>query len=101
MPISAVYDFPATARTRLVSKTEWVQLRKVTLGDKVKAFGVDGKPLGSKGVLNALAKPTGVAVFLRSYANDPFTPPSFYRDLFREGTLILVADAEVLHNQKP
>jgi hypothetical protein len=81
--------------------TEWVKLRKVTLGDKVQAFGVDGKPVGAKAVLKALAKPKGVAVFMRSYANDPLTPPLFYRDLFREGTLILVVHPEDLYNPKP
>lgn len=81
--------------------TEWVPLRKVTLGETVQAFGVDGKPVGPKAVLKALAKPKGVGVFMRSYANDPLTPPAFYRELFREGTLLLVANARDLYNPKP
>jgi hypothetical protein len=81
--------------------TEWVPLRKVTLGDTVQAFRIDGKPAEPTAVLKALAKPKGVAVFLRSHANDPVTPPSFYRDLFREGTLLLVAKAEDLYYSKP
>jgi hypothetical protein len=81
--------------------TEWAPLRKVTLGDTVQAFGVDGKPVEPKAVLKALAKPKGVGVFMRSYANDPLTPPAFYRDLFREGTLLLVVKPEDLYNPKP
>jgi hypothetical protein len=81
--------------------TEWVDLRKVTLGEKVHAFGVDGKPLEKKAVLKTLAKPRGVAVFMRSYENDPQTPPAFYRALLREGTTILVVRPEDLYNPKP
>jgi hypothetical protein len=81
--------------------TEWVKLRKVTLGDTVQAFGVDGEPVGPKAVLKALAEPKGVVVFMRSYANDPLTPAAFYRTLIREGTIILVVRAEDLYNPKP
>lgn len=81
--------------------TEWVPLRKVTLGDTVQAFAIDGKPVQPKAVLKALAKAKGVGVFMRSYANDPLTPPAFYRDLFREGTLLLVVKPEDLYNPKP
>ncbi len=81
--------------------TEWVPLKKVTLGDTVQAFGVDGKPVEPKAVLKALAKPKGVGVFMRNFANDPLTPPAFYRDLFREGTLLLVVKPEDLYNPKP
>lgn len=81
--------------------TEWVPLRKVTVGDTVQAFTVDGKPVEPKAVLKALAKAKGVGVFMRSYANDLLTPPAFYRDLFREGTLLLVVKPEDLYNPKP
>jgi hypothetical protein len=82
-------------------KTEWVPLRKVTLGETVQAFAVDGKPVEPKAVLKVLAKPKGVGVFMRNYANDPVTPPAFYRDLFREGSLLLVANPGDLYNPKP
>jgi hypothetical protein len=79
----------------------WVNLRPVTLGDTVHAFGVDGKRVEPKAVLKALAEPKGVAVFLRSYPTDPVTPPKFYRAMIREGTILLVANAEDLYNPKP
>jgi hypothetical protein len=81
--------------------TEWIPLRPVTLGETVQAFRVDGEPVGPKAVLKALAKPRGVAVFMRSYSNDPLTPPAFYRALFRDGTLILTANPADLYNEKP
>jgi hypothetical protein len=79
----------------------WVNLRKVTLGEKVQAFGVDGERVGPKAVLKALAERKGVAVFIRSYPDDPQTPPAFYRSLLREGTILLVVNAEDLYNPKP
>ena len=79
----------------------WVNLRLVTLGETVHAFGVDGKSLEAKAVLKALAKPKGAAVFVRSYPNDPTTPPEFYRALIRDGTVLLVVNAEDLYNPKP
>jgi hypothetical protein len=82
-------------------KTEWVPLRPVTLGETAQAFGVDGKPLGPKAVVQALAKPRGVVVFLRSYANDPLTIAPFYRDLVRDGTLILTVNPADLYNPPP
>lgn len=81
--------------------TEWVPLRKVTLGETVHVFGTDGKPVAPQAVLKALAKPKGVAIFQRSYDNDPQVPHAFYRDLLREGTLILVARHDDLFNPKP
>ncbi len=78
-----------------------VPLRTVTLGQTVQVFGVDGQAVEPKAVLRALAKPKGVAVFLRNYANDPLTPPPFYRELFREGTLLLTASPWDLYNPKP
>jgi hypothetical protein len=82
-------------------ETEWVPLNKLTLGETVKAFGVDGKPIEPKKLVQALAKPKGVVVFLRSYANDPLVPPAFYRELLREATVILVAAPDQLYNPPP
>jgi hypothetical protein len=78
----------------------WVDLRPVTLGDTVQAFGVDGEPAGPKAVLKALAKPKGVAVVFGS-ARDPLTLAPFYRELLREGTIILVVKAEDIYHAKP
>lgn len=82
-------------------ETVWVPLKKVTLGETVQAFGVDGQPVTPKAVLKALSKPNGVGVFLRSHANDPEKPPAFYRRLFAEGTLLLVAKPDDLYNPMP
>jgi hypothetical protein len=82
-------------------ETEWVPLRMVTLGETVEAYGIDGKRLESKAVLKALAKPQGVAVFMRNYANDPPNPAPFYAALFREGTILLVANPADLYNPEP
>ena len=81
--------------------TEWVNLRKVTLGKTVQAFGVDGLQKKPKAVLEALAKPKGVAVFIRNYASDPLTPAPFYRAMLREGTIILVVNSEDIYNAAP
>ena len=80
---------------------EWVNMRKGMLGETVQAFKVDGRPVGPKALLKALAEPRGVAVFMRSYTNDPRTPPPFYRALLRKGTILLVARAEDLYHPKP
>jgi len=79
----------------------WVELRPVTLGEKVQAFGVDGKRKESKDVLKALAEPKGVAVFMRSDTADKNAPPEFYRAMLREDTILLVVNAEDLYNPKP
>ena len=81
---------PTDPKGKPAEGSVWVELRKVTLGKAVQAFGVDGERVGPKVVLNALAEPKGVAVFIRSNVKDPEVPPAFHRSLFREGTIILV-----------
>jgi hypothetical protein len=81
--------------------TEWVNLNKVTLGETVQAFGVDGERVEPKAVLKALAEPKGVAVFIGRDPKDPQAPPTFYRSLLREGTIILVVRGGDIHNPKP
>ena len=81
--------------------TEWVNLNKVTLGETVQAFGVDGERVGAKAVLKALAEPKGVAVFIGRDPKDPQAPPAFYRSLLREGTIILVVRGGDIYNPKP
>lgn len=92
---------PTDRRQPFVLELEWVNLRKVTLGETVQAFGVDGKPLDAKAVLKALAEPTGVAVFLRTYTTDPTTPAAYYRAMLREGTVLLMVRGEDLYYPKP
>jgi hypothetical protein len=59
------------------------------------------KPLEPKALLKALSQPRGVAVFVRSYTNDPPTPAPFYRSLFRSDAILLVIKAEDIFNPKP
>ena len=92
---------PVDPGEKPVEGSIWVEFRPVTLGEKVQAFGVDGKPLEAKAVVKALGQPKGVAVFLRSNTADPKTPPEFYRAMFREGTILLVVNAEDIFNPKP
>jgi hypothetical protein len=82
-------------------ETEWVPLRPVILGESVRAFTVKGEPLDARSVLKELAKPKGAAIFLRSYQNDPLVPAPFYREMFRDGTVLLVAMHEDLYNPPP
>lgn len=79
----------------------WRELRPVTLGETVQAFGVDGEPLAADVVLEALENPTGVAVFERIYPFDASEPPEFYRMLLREGTVILVVDGADIRELAP
>jgi hypothetical protein len=92
---------PTDPKGKPAEGSVWVELRKVTLGKAVQAFGVDGERVGPKVVLNALAEPKGVAVFIRSNVKDPEVPPAFYRSLFREGTVILVVRSQDIYNPKP
>jgi hypothetical protein len=92
---------PTDPKDKPAEGSVWVELRKVTLGATVQAFGVDGKRVGPKVVLKALAEPKGVAVFIGSNAKDPEAPPTFYRSLFREGTIILVVRGQHIYNPKP
>ena len=92
---------PTDPKEKPAEGSVWVDLRKVTLGETVQAFGVDGERLGAKVVLKALAEPRGVPVFIRSNVKDPEAPPAFYRSLFREGTVILVVRSQDIYNPKP
>jgi hypothetical protein len=79
---------------------KWQNLRKVTLGQTVHAFGVDGKRLEPKAVLKALTEPKGVAVFVRYYR--PLADPDpFYLAMLREGTIVLVVDGGDVFDLKP
>jgi hypothetical protein len=71
---------------------KWDYMRKVTLGDGIRAYEVNGKRIAPDAVLTALAEPKGVAVFVR-YGRTLIDPDPFYLALLREGAIVLVADA--------
>jgi hypothetical protein len=74
---------------------KWEYKRKVTLGQGIRAFGVNGKPVEPESVLKALTEPKGVAVFVRYY-RPLIDPDPFYLALLREGTIVLVVAAEAI-----
>jgi len=80
---------------------KWSDLPKVTLGKTVQAFRVDGKLAEPDAVLQALAKPKGVAVFIRTKESDPTKPDSFYLALLRADTVVLVVNHKDLYPQEP
>ena len=76
----------------------WVNRQKEILGQTVHAYRVasdiadlpDYLLLQPDAVLKALAKPAGVAVYVRTKDSDPARPDAFYLALLREGTIVLV-----------
>jgi hypothetical protein len=88
-------EYKTPRRPIIAEAMRWENLRKVTLGHSVQAFGVNGKPLEPKFVLKALAERRGVAVFVRNNVRDRpkdlTEPHAFYLGLLRAGTIVLVA----------
>jgi hypothetical protein len=76
----------------------WLEMRKLTLGKTVQAYHTNGKPADAEDVLKALAKPKGVAVFVRAKAAKP---EPFYLGLLREDTLALVVESKDLYPLEP
>jgi hypothetical protein len=92
------YDVPRKPVSAQAMK--WHDLKKVTLGKTVSAFGVDGKRVESKAVLEALRQPKGVAVFVRFY--EPLLDPDpFYLAMLREGTIVFVVAADAILDPIP
>ena len=92
------YEVPRKAVSAEAMK--WHNLKKVTLGKSVRAFGVDGKRVESKAVLKALQQPKGVAVFVRFY--EPLLDPDpFYLAMLREGTIVFVVAADAILDPIP
>jgi hypothetical protein len=79
----------------------WSNIPKVTLGKTLHVCHVDGKPAAPSAVLKALAKPKGVAVFVRTKGSDPIRPDPFYLALLRADTLILVVNAKDIYPEVP
>ena len=77
---------------------KWSNLEKVILGKTVRAFRVNGKLAEPNYVLKALAKPRGVAVFVRTEGRE--APDPFYLAMFREDTLVLVVDFAAINPVK-
>ncbi len=92
------YEVPRKAVSAEAMK--WHNLGTVILGKSIRAFGVDGKHVGSKVVLEALREPKGVAVFVRFY--EPLLDPDpFYLSLLREGTVVFVVAADAIFDPVP
>jgi len=79
-----------------IEKRNWSSLTTGTLGKEIRAYRPDGKPAAPKEVLNALAKPCGVAYFLGSDKRKPVQPDPFYLGLLREGSIGLAFDRPAL-----
>ena len=77
---------------------KWSNLEKVILGKTVRVFRANGKLAEPTYVLKALAKPRGVAVFVRTEGLE--APDPFYLALFREDTPVLVVDHAALNPVK-
>jgi hypothetical protein len=74
--------------------------RKMTLGKNVIAYRADGKVMEAEAVLKALAKPKGVAVFVRADVSKS-KPEAFYLGLLREDTIALVAEEKDIFPTEP
>jgi hypothetical protein len=74
--------------------------RKMTLGKNVIAYRADGKVMEADAVLKALAKPKGVAVFVRTDVSKA-KPEAFYLGLLREDTIALVAEEKDIYPTEP
>ncbi|HLW65569.1 MAG TPA: hypothetical protein VKS79_09645 [Gemmataceae bacterium] len=74
--------------------------RKLTLGKNVVAYRADGKVMEADALLKALAKPKGVAVFVRADVSKS-KPEAFYLGLLREDTLVLVAEHKDIYPTEP
>jgi hypothetical protein len=75
-----------------IEKRHWLALTTGTLGKDIRAYRPDGKPAAPKAVLNALAKPSGVAYFLGYDRSKPLQPDPFYLSILKEGSIALAFD---------
>ena len=92
---------PMDPKDKPAEGSVWVELRKVTLGKTVQALRINGERAEPKTVLKALAKPKGVAVFVRTKENDPRRPDPFYLALLRDDTLVLVVNEKDIYRERP
>lgn len=75
-----------------IEKRNWSRLTTGTLGKDIRAYRPDGKPAAPKEVLNALAKPRGVAYFLGYDRRKPVQPDPFFLGILKEGSIALAFD---------
>jgi hypothetical protein len=101
--IIEVFELRETMRMKMpkggdvfIEKRNWLWLTTGTLGKEIRAYRPDGKPAAPKEVLNALAKPRGVAYFLGYDKRKPVQPDPFYLGLLREGSIGLAFDRPAL-----
>lgn len=87
----------------LPSKTvmKWSNFPKVVLGKSVHAFRASGLRAEPKSVLQSLAKPKCVAVFLRTQESDPTKPDPFYLAPLRDDAIVLIVDQKDIYPQEP
>jgi hypothetical protein len=93
-------DYVAPRQAVAAEPMKWRAFKPVILGETVHAFAVDGKPVGAKAVVMALAQPKAVPVFER-YFRPLLDPDPYYLRLFREGTVVLVVAAEDIADPVP
>jgi hypothetical protein len=75
-----------------IEKRHWLALTTGTLGKDIRAYRPDGKRAAPKEVLNALARPRGVAYFLGHDKGKPVQPDPFYLSMLKEGSIALAFD---------
>jgi hypothetical protein len=79
-----------------IEKRHWSALTTGTLGKDIRAYRPDGKPAAAREVLNALAKPRGVAYFLGYDRGKPAEPDPFFLSILKEGSIALAFDRPAL-----
>jgi hypothetical protein len=84
-----------------IEKRNWLTLTTGTLGKDIRAYRPDGKQAGPREVLDALAKPRGVAYFRGYDKEKPVQPDPFYLGLLREGSIVLAFDRPQLAPREP
>jgi hypothetical protein len=84
-----------------IEKRHWSALTTGTLGKDIRAYRPDGKPAAPQEVLDALAKPRGVAYFLGYDKQKPVQPDPFYLGLLSEGSIGLAFDRPELAPREP
>jgi hypothetical protein len=103
-----VFELPEVMRMKMakggdvfIERRHWLALTTGTLGKDIRAYRPDGKPAAAREVLNALARPRGVAYFLGYDRAKPVRPDPFYLGLVREGSIALAFDRPELAPPPP
>src|SRR5262249_34785234 len=83
-----------------IEKRNWLTLTTGTLGKDIRAYRPDGKQAEPREVVNALAKPRGVAYFRGYDKEKPVQPDPFYLGLLRGGSVPHSRTAKVEFRQR-